>query len=523
MNCYIKHIAVIDKNAQHHTVTFTRGVNVITGGSSTGKSAMIEIFDYCFGSSEFTIPEGVITQNSEWYIVVMNFETCSLILARKSDKGKAILREATLEFTSDINNLSLDFLNSCDLFSKNDFNKKLSNYFGIKVIDTEENKSDKKFRGGYEKPRPSIRNGISFLLQHQNLVANKHALFYRFDQKQKREQTIDQFKIFSGLVDQEYYDKMQEIAELKERKLKLENDLENKNEILQVFKNKAIDLFLEYEAITGIDIQEKWQLDVTMEPKQTLRALKENNVAVDYDSDKYSKILRDLEIEKNSKYNDIRDLETRLRKIKSSINYAENFNKQISELEQEQLSDVPNCICPFCNTDNSQITDAHNRLSDAVEWLNGELFKTRLTVDNYHREKKTLQDELILADKYFTSANDKYEQFKAINKSLAEKNSLEKQAEKVIWKIESHLEEQIDLNIDKIEQSISTLDKNIIAKNKKLIDSYNVVQDLRDAKEKIETYMNNLKDKFEFEKEYLTGNLRFDLDSFDLYFEKENK
>ncbi|BFL84034.1 hypothetical protein LFREDSHE_24840 [Shewanella baltica] len=34
---------------------------------------------------------------------------------------------------------------------------------------------------------PSIRSFSSFMLQHQNLVANKHALFYRFDEKDKRD------------------------------------------------------------------------------------------------------------------------------------------------------------------------------------------------------------------------------------------------------------------------------------------------------------------------------------------------
>ena len=44
------------------------------------------------------------------------------------------------------------------------------------------------------------------MLQHQNLVANKHAIFYRFDQKEKRDQAINHFKILMGLVNEEYFD-----------------------------------------------------------------------------------------------------------------------------------------------------------------------------------------------------------------------------------------------------------------------------------------------------------------------------
>ncbi|MGL6599961.1 hypothetical protein ACSZOB_20570, partial [Aeromonas veronii] len=57
---------------------------------------------------------------------------------------------------------------------------------------------------------PSIRSFSSFMLQHQNLIANKHALFYRFDEKSKRDQAIEHIKIFLGLVDQQFFHLSQE-------------------------------------------------------------------------------------------------------------------------------------------------------------------------------------------------------------------------------------------------------------------------------------------------------------------------
>lgn len=35
-------------------------VNIITGASKTGKSALVDIVDYCFGSKECRVPEGPI-------------------------------------------------------------------------------------------------------------------------------------------------------------------------------------------------------------------------------------------------------------------------------------------------------------------------------------------------------------------------------------------------------------------------------------------------------------------------------
>lgn len=64
MKTLILEIGVIDKHGNKHPVYFKKGLNVVTGKSSTGKSALIEVFDYCFGSSENTIPKGVITASA---------------------------------------------------------------------------------------------------------------------------------------------------------------------------------------------------------------------------------------------------------------------------------------------------------------------------------------------------------------------------------------------------------------------------------------------------------------------------
>ncbi|TOF71715.1 AAA family ATPase, partial [Vibrio parahaemolyticus] len=56
-------------------------------------SALIEIFDYCFGSSENTIPKGVITASAALYYVALSVNHQDIILARDpSLSTKAFLR-----------------------------------------------------------------------------------------------------------------------------------------------------------------------------------------------------------------------------------------------------------------------------------------------------------------------------------------------------------------------------------------------------------------------------------------------
>ncbi len=63
MKSFIHELGVVDFTGKAHSVKLKQGLNVVTGKSSTGKSALIEIFDYCFGSDEFTVPKGIITDS----------------------------------------------------------------------------------------------------------------------------------------------------------------------------------------------------------------------------------------------------------------------------------------------------------------------------------------------------------------------------------------------------------------------------------------------------------------------------
>jgi len=49
---------------------------------------MIEIFDYCFGSSEFTVPAGIITDNAQLYFIVLSIKDTYLVSARIPSKQR---------------------------------------------------------------------------------------------------------------------------------------------------------------------------------------------------------------------------------------------------------------------------------------------------------------------------------------------------------------------------------------------------------------------------------------------------
>ena len=201
MKTLLKFIGLFDQQGIVHGVELKSGLNLITGKSSTGKSALIEIFDFCMGSSEDTIPHGIIKENATMFFLWIDINGLSYLLGRDADGKRCyIVSNPRVE---NIWQLQSIFFDEND-YKIDDFKVQLGLLFGIDATNTAKSADQikDKRKGGQ---RPSIRNMMPFILQHQNLVANKQALFYRFDQKEKREETLNQFLVFAGFVDANYY------------------------------------------------------------------------------------------------------------------------------------------------------------------------------------------------------------------------------------------------------------------------------------------------------------------------------
>ena len=208
MKCFVRYIGVVDYENDTHYVPLRRGLNIITGKSSKGKSAILDIFDYCMGGSENTIPHGIITDRAKLFFAVWRFSTMAVVAGRMANSSQCYLREIeredlprTLELVKDF----VNFFTPSYQMHKSEFTKALGRYFSITLKDVDVDPLHK-ISTGQKSPTPSVRSFASFMLQHQNLVANRHAIFYRFDEKQKRDQAIDHFKIFMNIVGEEYFD-----------------------------------------------------------------------------------------------------------------------------------------------------------------------------------------------------------------------------------------------------------------------------------------------------------------------------
>lgn len=81
----IKSLVFYNKLGEKRLLPFKIGkVNIITGESKTGKTALIDIVNYCLGSDDCRISEGIIRDTVEWFGILIQLETEQVFIARQN-------------------------------------------------------------------------------------------------------------------------------------------------------------------------------------------------------------------------------------------------------------------------------------------------------------------------------------------------------------------------------------------------------------------------------------------------------
>lgn len=94
MNFGFDSITLWSKNGQQRSLEFARNrVNVLSGESHTGKSALLDIIDYCFLASSHKLPDSIINENVSWYGLKFYVNDKTYALARRSPQGNEVSDE----------------------------------------------------------------------------------------------------------------------------------------------------------------------------------------------------------------------------------------------------------------------------------------------------------------------------------------------------------------------------------------------------------------------------------------------
>lgn len=519
MKTLLKFIGLFDQKERVHGVELKTGLNLITGRSSTGKSSLIEIFDYCMASSEDTIPHGVIKDNAKLFFLWIVIGNKGYIIGRDATgKEFYIVDNPKVE---NIWQLSTSLFDEHDC-KKEDYKIQLGILFGIdaqNTAETAEQLNDK--RKGAQ--RPSVRNMMSFILQHQNLVANKQALFYRFDQKEKRDETINQFKVFAGFVDSNYYALSVEASLLQEKIDKLEKKLSKAREDIHETYNRLLDDINVYTEITGSQILENLTEEKFTENPESFKNEIENldyyEIKIDPSNKPQLDKYRRLESDENKLMAELRETQIHLEEVVSSIEYIETYKNALESTKRPKGITLNYSVCPFCHQHTTHTLKEAKGLEQAVNNLNEELKNIPSIVRPLQEEKIRLQEEIEGIKGKLKDIENAKEELAEIIEALKRNYSLQKQAYKTIYKIASRIDLASNEALKELQQVIYSYRLEL---NKKLagLNVYNLEQKMVLAERSIRQSMAQYRKTIKFESSLDEYSLVFDLNKFELYFQK---
>lgn len=519
MKTYIKFIGLFDKHSRVHGVTLDKGLNLITGKSSTGKSSLIEIFDFCMASSEDTIPHGVIEDNAVTFFLWINIKNADYLLGRDANRKNCYI-VSNLEIEN-IKLLTPDVFDDCG-YTLNDYKIQLGILFGIDAENTAENVEqfkDKRKGAG----RPTVRNMMPFILQHQNLVANKQALFYRFDQKEKREDTINQFKVFAGFVDANYYALSVEVSMLNEKIEKLKKKLAKADDDISATYDKLLDDIEVYKQITGNDILTDLNLsqfkDNPSYYKGEIDKLDLFDIKVDTNNQAQLAKYRELEKEENKVMAELRETQIHLEEVINSIEYLQTYKDSLEQTPRLPKITVNYSVCPFCHQHTTGTIEEANKLKRALTNLNEELKGIPSIVRPLHEERLHLNQRIEELKEQLNSIDASKAELDEIVAALRKNYSLNKQAYKAIYRISSRIELVSNETLKGLKSSIEMLAEELFKKHQ-VLKAYNVEGKMKLAQRTIRQSMAQYRKMIPFEKSLDDYSLVFDLKKFELYFSK---
>lgn len=167
-------------------------VNVISGASRTGKSAVIPIIDYCLGASTCSIPVNTIRKHCEWFGVIVATAQGDKLLARREPGAQRNTDDMFLMEADTITDVPQRIVKNTNADA---VKRLLDDLAALSKLD---------FTGGEESMgfdgRPSFRDLAAFTFQPQNIVANPDVLFFKTNTYEHREKLRKIFPYVLGAV-----------------------------------------------------------------------------------------------------------------------------------------------------------------------------------------------------------------------------------------------------------------------------------------------------------------------------------
>jgi len=172
------------------------GLNILTGASKTGKSAIIDIIDYCLGRGECHVADGVIRKYVGWYGLMLRVADGRVFIARRNPAiGEKSSGDVYLERGGSGDGPAFAAL------VKNMTVSALEKFVGATLGISENKHQPQAFTR--EPLEANARHALLFCFQDQNDIDSKIRLFHRQGEDFMSQAIKDTLPYFLGAIDEE--------------------------------------------------------------------------------------------------------------------------------------------------------------------------------------------------------------------------------------------------------------------------------------------------------------------------------
>lgn len=236
MKMVIKQVILWPKNDKLglRTLKFEpKKLNLVTGRSRTGKSAITFIIDYVLGSSKCAIPVGEIRTHVAWYGVLLDIGGAELLVAREEPEDRVESGNYCVDEGVEVEIPKRPVKTT----NRESFKERMNRLAGLPSLEVDVPEPGRSSLG-----RPSFRDMASFNFLPQHIVANPYTLFYKADSDENRKKLRTVFPLVLGAVSASDIAGEHETAELEAKHRRLKAQKERRERAAETWKADALAL-----------------------------------------------------------------------------------------------------------------------------------------------------------------------------------------------------------------------------------------------------------------------------------------
>ena len=346
MTMQILDIAVFSHHGQRRVLSLKTGaVNIITGASKTGKSALVDIVDYCFGAGECRVPEGPIRRAVAWFGLRLQLDSGQAFIARRCPDARSVSSEECFVEVGD----QVEVPDAGTL-------RQTTNTRGLGALLT----GWSGIHDNIHEPLPgqtrpalsaNVRHALGLCFQPQDEIIRRQQLFHGAGDNFVAQALRDTLPYFLGAVDDEFVRKREELRRVREQLRACERQLSELQSLRGTGTSKAATLLAQARDV-GLSSSEANTWEQTVSALQEVSRTPIAGVALEHPGgQEYGRLVAERErlLEEQRRLRD--EVSSALAFERDETGFSREASEQRARLATIGIFDgsQPGHVCPLCS------------------------------------------------------------------------------------------------------------------------------------------------------------------------------